>query len=119
MPKATCYFVLNGLVNGQDGTPAAKAGDGDEVQKDGWYYLFDGEADGNGPHESVQKAKDAARPEALSRSIEDNRKPITDAIHVLLVRLRAEGFTNAAEVENEMINQIDMAIHYEAENVIS
>jgi len=43
------YFVLNGLVNGEEGSRAVPAGSGnDPAQKDGWYFLLDGDADGQG-----------------------------------------------------------------------
>ena len=44
------YFVLNGLWNGEDGMPALTTAE--KLQADGWYYLFDSEADGVGPFRS-------------------------------------------------------------------
>lgn len=55
------YFVLNGLVNGEDGEYAIEAG-GDDARRvpDGWYFLKDGDADGTGPYDHKQEAEHAA-----------------------------------------------------------
>lgn len=53
----TIYFVLNGLLNGEEGIYALPAGGGDDLpQEDGWYYLLEGEADGVGPYKSSNDA---------------------------------------------------------------
>lgn len=49
----TTYFVLNGLINGEEGVFAVPAGGGDDPpQADGWYYIVDGMDDGVGPYVS-------------------------------------------------------------------
>lgn len=67
MPKKieieyTTYFVLFGLVNGQDGEYAIPAGDGNaDRQEDGWYVLLEGMTDGEGPYDSEQEADTEAK----------------------------------------------------------
>ena len=69
----TLYFVLNGLMNGEDGVHACTTGVGQQ-QKDGWYWLIEGMDDGKGPFESREQAKaDAeANPEVIRRKEYDN-----------------------------------------------
>lgn len=47
------YFILNGWINGTEdgGRPY-----GDTNQYDGWYYILDGEPDGEGPYETFMYA---------------------------------------------------------------
>ena len=59
------FFVLNGLVNGEEGVKALPAGGGqEEPLSDGWYFLHGENPDGLGPHrsrdEAVRKAEWAA-----------------------------------------------------------
>jgi hypothetical protein len=54
------YFVLNGLLNGDLDEVAFPAGDGDDPQADGWYFIPPGSADGVGPYISRKHAIDAA-----------------------------------------------------------
>lgn len=53
------FFVLNGLLNGEEGVEAATAGFG-VILADGWYYIFDGMDDGAGTYKSQQAAEKAA-----------------------------------------------------------
>ncbi len=62
--KPHFFFVLNGLINGDEGLGhAVPAGSGlDPVLADGWYWLFDGEQDpapNAGPYNSRQAARAA------------------------------------------------------------
>lgn len=50
------FFVLNGLLNGEEGVKAVPAGGGDGRLSDGWYYLRPGDADGQGPYRSRDEA---------------------------------------------------------------
>lgn len=44
------YFVLNGLINGEEGVMAIPAVGGNDLpQADGWYFIVDGMDDGAGP----------------------------------------------------------------------
>ena len=53
------YFVLNGLLNGEEGVYAIPAGGGEvPPQEDGWYFfVFDGDTDGEGPFDSRDEAQ--------------------------------------------------------------
>lgn len=53
--KPTIYFVLHGLLNGEHDVRAITTEGRQEA--DGWYYLFDGEANGHGPHLSRKEAE--------------------------------------------------------------
>lgn len=67
-PKYQIYFVLNGLVNGEDGKTAHEAGPLNAlipIQKDGWYWLLDGMVDGKGPFPSRNVAVTAAESEPM------------------------------------------------------
>lgn len=57
--KFDIYFVLNKLVNGQDGEFSITALG--KQQPDGWYWLHDGMTDGVGPFRSKQAAAKAGR----------------------------------------------------------
>lgn len=58
--NVTTYYVLNGLVNGERGCVAHRSGGSHEpVQKDGHYYLIEGDADGVGPYDCREDALDA------------------------------------------------------------
>lgn len=59
--KASYCFVLNGWVNGEEGLGRAQvAGPSNgPVLEDGWYWLVDGDADGEGPYETREKAEEA------------------------------------------------------------
>lgn len=56
------YFVLKGLLNGEEGCPAIPAGGGDDpAQEDGWYlFQNEGDADGFGPFDSEAAARRSA-----------------------------------------------------------
>lgn len=58
-PTPTIFFVLNGLMNGEEGEMAMTCGVG-ETMPDGWYYIFDGMDDGQGPSASRRGAETAA-----------------------------------------------------------
>lgn len=64
MPGPTFFFVLNGLVNGEEGMLATRAGPPDgPLVPDGWYFHFDDEwqdPDGTGPYTSRDEAVRAA-----------------------------------------------------------
>lgn len=53
------YFVLKGLLNGEEGVYAVPAGGGEvPPQEDGWYFfVFDGDSDGEGPFDSRDEAQ--------------------------------------------------------------
>jgi hypothetical protein len=52
-PRYSTYFVLNGLINGEEGMMAIPAGGGDDhPQADGWYFIVDGMDDGAGPYDN-------------------------------------------------------------------
>lgn len=54
----TVFFVLGGLVNGEEGCHAIPAGSGDGVEMpDGWYVSKDGDPDGVGPYLSREEAQ--------------------------------------------------------------
>lgn len=53
------YFVLNGLINGEEGVRALTCGIGDQ-QPDGWYWIRDGMEDGIGPFDSKEAATRAS-----------------------------------------------------------
>lgn len=57
--RPTFFFVLGGLVNGNEGEPATTTDERDMA--DGWYYLLDDEnPNGYGPHPSRDSALEAA-----------------------------------------------------------
>lgn len=58
-PNISIFFVLNGLVNGEDGNYAIPCGGGDDPRlEDGWYFLPDDGStdDGYGPFDSKDEA---------------------------------------------------------------
>jgi len=68
----TTYFVLKGLVNGEEGEFAVPSGgSADKVQPDGWYYLLEGEANGRGPFNSRKDAEYAGRRETQQWAIDE------------------------------------------------
>lgn len=50
------FFVLKGLVDGEEGVSAQKSGTGAQLA-DGWYYLVGDDVDGDGPHEFREEAE--------------------------------------------------------------
>lgn len=64
MSQQGTYFVLCGLINGERGVGATRAGppDGGAPMKDGWYYTNEGDdGEGVGPFLSEQDALEAQR----------------------------------------------------------
>lgn len=50
----TIFFVLNGLVDGEEGYYATRTNE--DVLEDGWYYLYGDDPGGNGPYISRDEA---------------------------------------------------------------
>lgn len=61
MPGPDYFFVLKGLLNGEEGVEARRCGPPNaDFLVDGWYFLFDDEwqdPDGTGPFDSRQEAE--------------------------------------------------------------
>lgn len=85
------FFVLNGLVNGEEGVKALPAGGGqEEPLSDGWYFLRGENPDGQGPYrsrdEAVRKAERAAEMDRLDAAdivrafLAGHLSPMTDSV---------------------------------------
>ena len=61
--RAIVYFVKDGNLNGVEGVVAHTIGTG-EQEKDGLYYMLDGEENGTGPFITVDAVLDAAQEES-------------------------------------------------------
>jgi hypothetical protein len=59
------FFVLNGLLNGEEGVQACTCGFGHQL-KDGWYFQLEGDDDGVGPFLSREETQRAGA-EALDK----------------------------------------------------
>lgn len=102
MGKPTTFFVLNGLVDGEEGVTATPAGSGvDPVMADGWYVLADGDPDGKRPFasrdEALRSTKGAPageeepqepRAAATETIVEAGEEDKTEALAALWDRLR-------------------------------
>lgn len=84
----TIFFVLNGLINGEEGVYAQKTGTGEQL-KDGWYYLLGDDVDGDGPYDHREEAQHYAQSQV---DAEDHQR-MEDEFGEFVARLKARGFT--------------------------
>lgn len=83
----TLFFVLNGLINGEEGELAQRSGTGEQL-KDGWYFLMGDDVDGDGPYEHKDEARMYAE---LGIGAEDERLMYNEVAE-FVARLRNRDF---------------------------
>ena len=83
----TLFFVLKGLVDGEEGMLAQRSGTGEEL-KDGWYFLTDDNPDGDGPYDFKEEADQYAQ---MGLDGEEEARAV-DAFTTLIQRFRNYGF---------------------------
>jgi hypothetical protein len=136
MDHSKLFYVLNGLVNGERGCPAFKAGGGgpdDEKLRDGHYYVLGDDVDGRGPFPNIESCWDACDQAmrtqvwALPLDFNDDNKPyhikdddygaMSDCNIVTIVLEDAQGqrlFTATVEGSYETLTLTMSAPSYEA-----
>lgn len=99
------YFVLNGLLNGEEGVRALTCGFGAQ-QPDGWYWLNDGEEDGHGPFGSRQLAERAAAMGKLAHR-EEAIAQASERLESLISETGAETADDVLHLANELMMEIE------------
>lgn len=86
----TLFFVLKGLVNGEEGELAQRSGTGAKLE-DGWYFLRDDDVDGDGPYDFREEAMQYAQ---MGINAEDESR-MFDEMAEFIARLKNKDFDAA------------------------